>query len=101
MVSSDKLSATDGVPLSADESTRYRSIVGGLQYLTMTRPDLSFAVNKVCQYLHAPRAIHGDHINIAGPKSSEAITTPREAPAVRPRGSQKRSVGLLEKREIT
>jgi histone deacetylase 1/2 len=24
----------------------------------MTRPDLSFAVNKVCQYLHAPRCTH-------------------------------------------
>jgi histone deacetylase 1/2 len=58
MVSSEKLSSLDGVPLSADESTRYRSIVGGLQYLTMTRPDLSFSVNKVCQYLHAPRSSH-------------------------------------------
>ncbi|KAK1691952.1 hypothetical protein QYE76_008649 [Lolium multiflorum] len=46
MCSTDKLSATDGTLLSADESTRYRRIVGGLQYLTMTRPDLSFAVNK-------------------------------------------------------
>ena len=27
MVSSEKLSATDGVPLSSEESTRYRSIV--------------------------------------------------------------------------
>jgi histone deacetylase 1/2 len=58
MISSEKLSALDGTPLSADESTRYRSIVGGLQYLTMTRPDLSFSVNKVCQYLHAPRSSH-------------------------------------------
>jgi histone deacetylase 1/2 len=58
MCSTDKLSATDGTLLSADESTRYRSIVGGLQYLTMTRPDLSFAVNKVCQYLAAPRCSH-------------------------------------------
>ncbi|XP_071681174.1 uncharacterized protein [Lolium perenne] len=47
MASTDRLSATDGTSLSADDSTRYRSIVGGLQYLTMTRPDISFAVNKV------------------------------------------------------
>jgi hypothetical protein len=32
--------------------------VGELQYLTLTRPDLSFSVNKVCQYLHAPTTAH-------------------------------------------
>ncbi|KAK1699467.1 hypothetical protein QYE76_016164 [Lolium multiflorum] len=58
MSSSDRLSSTDGDSLSAEESTRYRSIVGGLQYLTLTRPDLSFAINKVCQFLHAPTTIH-------------------------------------------
>ncbi|TQD68987.1 hypothetical protein C1H46_045480 [Malus baccata] len=36
----------------------YRSIVGALQYLTWTRPDLSFAVNQVCQFLHCPRDSH-------------------------------------------
>jgi histone deacetylase 1/2 len=35
-----------------------KSIVGGLQYLLHTRPDLSFSVNKVCQFLHAPRSTH-------------------------------------------
>jgi histone deacetylase 1/2 len=50
----DKLSANEGPLLSDDDATRYRSVVGGLQYLTLTRPDISFAVNKVCQYLHAP-----------------------------------------------
>jgi histone deacetylase 1/2 len=58
MVSSEKLSSMDGILLSPEESSKYRSIVGGLQYLTMTRPDLSFSVNKVCQYLHAPRSTH-------------------------------------------
>jgi histone deacetylase 1/2 len=58
MASTDKLSSLDGTLLSAEESTRYRSIVGGLQYLTMTRPDLAFAVNKVCQFLSAPRCTH-------------------------------------------
>jgi hypothetical protein len=28
--------------------------MGGLQYLTLTRPDISFAVNQVCQFLHSP-----------------------------------------------
>lgn len=31
-----------------DNETHYRSIVGALQYLTLTRPDLSYAVNLVC-----------------------------------------------------
>lgn len=38
--------------------TKYRSLVGALQYLTLTRPDISFAVNKACQYLHAPTTAH-------------------------------------------
>jgi hypothetical protein len=54
----EKLSADTGVPLAAEDATQYRSIVGGLQYLTITRPDISFAVNRVCQYLHAPRDTH-------------------------------------------
>jgi hypothetical protein len=58
MSSLDKLYAEDGKLLSTDESTRSRSIVGGLQYLTMTRLDLYFAVNKVCKYLSAPRCTH-------------------------------------------
>ncbi|GJX01487.1 uncharacterized mitochondrial protein-like protein [Tanacetum coccineum] len=33
--------------------TLYRSLVGALQYLTITRPDLSYAVNQVSQFLHA------------------------------------------------
>jgi histone deacetylase 1/2 len=51
---SDTLALTDGSPLGPDDITIYRSIVGGLQYLTMTRHDIAFLVNKVCQYLHAP-----------------------------------------------
>ena len=58
MSSTDRLSAADGAPLSPEDSTEYRSIVGGLQYLTITRPDLSFEVNRVCQYLHAPTDVH-------------------------------------------
>ncbi|KAK1613214.1 hypothetical protein QYE76_036887 [Lolium multiflorum] len=58
MASSERLCSTDGDPLSPEEATQYRSIVGGLQYLTVTRPDLSFVVNKVCQYLHDPRTPH-------------------------------------------
>ncbi|KAK1626254.1 hypothetical protein QYE76_000569 [Lolium multiflorum] len=58
MSATDRLSAFDGDPLASEEATEYRSIVGGLQYLTITRPDISFAVNRVCQFLHAPRTTH-------------------------------------------
>ena len=58
MSSSERLCSVDGDPLSVEEATQYRSIVGGLQYLTVTLPDLSFVVNKVCQYLHEPRTPH-------------------------------------------
>ncbi|KAK9055823.1 hypothetical protein SSX86_026908 [Deinandra increscens subsp. villosa] len=43
---------------SFHDPTFYRSIVGALQYLTITRPDLSFAVNQVSQYLQHPTIIH-------------------------------------------
>ncbi|XP_071695808.1 uncharacterized mitochondrial protein AtMg00810-like [Rutidosis leptorrhynchoides] len=40
------------------DTTLYRSLVGALQYLTITRPDLSYAVNQVSQFLHAPTLDH-------------------------------------------
>jgi histone deacetylase 1/2 len=58
MTVTNPLSISTGVPLLPDDATRYRSVVGGLQYLTVTRPDLSYAVNRVCQFLHEPRDIH-------------------------------------------
>jgi len=54
----EKLSITEGKSLGPDDSVRYRSIVGALRYLTLTRPDISFAVNKVCLFLHAPTLTH-------------------------------------------
>jgi len=55
---SEKLSLTVDDSLSPEDASRYRSVVGGLRYLTLTRPDLSFSINKVCQYLHAPTTVH-------------------------------------------
>ncbi|CAL9013249.1 unnamed protein product [Prunus brigantina] len=36
----------------------FRSVVGALQYLTFTRPDLAYAVNTVCQYMNSPTDVH-------------------------------------------
>jgi hypothetical protein len=55
---SEKYSAYEGVPLNDAESTKYRTIVGALQYLISTRPAISFSVNKVCQFLHNPMTEH-------------------------------------------
>jgi len=36
----------------------YRSVVGALQYATLTRPEISFSVNKVCQFMSHPLESH-------------------------------------------
>nr|GFA31483.1 ribonuclease H-like domain-containing protein [Tanacetum cinerariifolium] len=38
--------------------TLYRSLAGSLQYLTYTCPDISYAVQHVCLYIHDPRKPH-------------------------------------------
>lgn len=54
----EKLSKDEGKLLNSDDSTKYRSIVGALQCLTLTRRDLPYLVNKVCQFIHAPTSVH-------------------------------------------
>ncbi|GJR05347.1 ribonuclease H-like domain-containing protein [Tanacetum coccineum] len=47
---------SDGEPIN--DPTLYRSLAGVLQYLTFTRPDLSYAVQQVCLYMHDPHDPH-------------------------------------------
>jgi hypothetical protein len=56
MSSSVTLSRFDGEAF--EDPSLCRSIVGSLQYLSLTRPDVSFAVNKVCQFLQRPTINH-------------------------------------------
>ena len=50
------LTPSGGKPFS--NPSLYRQLVGSLVYLTVTRPDISYAVHQVSQYLSAPRSTH-------------------------------------------
>ncbi|KAK6124252.1 hypothetical protein DH2020_042004 [Rehmannia glutinosa] len=56
MVASLRLSKFTGDP--SIDGTSYRSIVGALQYVTITRPEISYSVNKVSQYMVNPLDSH-------------------------------------------
>ena len=40
------------------DQTEYRTLVGRLQYLSFTRPDIAYAVNKLSQFMHFPTTDH-------------------------------------------
>lgn len=44
------------------DPTEFRAVVGSLQYLSLTRPDIAYVVNKLSQYMHRPTT---DHWNAA------------------------------------
>lgn len=52
------LTDTNASALSHDDRTRYRRILGSLQYLTTTRSDISFAVSKLAQFFTNPTVYH-------------------------------------------
>jgi Reverse transcriptase (RNA-dependent DNA polymerase) len=56
-----KLNSQDGETL--EDINQYQRLVGKLIYLTVTRPDISFAVSLVSQFMHAPKTPHLDAIN--------------------------------------
>lgn len=56
MSPSTNLSALNST--SMEDPTLYKSVVSSLQYLLSTGLDLSFAINRVYQYMHAPCVFH-------------------------------------------
>jgi hypothetical protein len=56
MAASTILSRFEGSTMT--DTALYRSTVGSLQYLSLTRPDIAFAVNKVSQFMQEPRDTH-------------------------------------------
>ncbi|CAA7051295.1 unnamed protein product [Microthlaspi erraticum] len=51
-----KLSLNFGSPL--DDPSQYRTVIGSLQYLGYTRPDIAYAVNRLSQFMHRPTDEH-------------------------------------------
>ena len=51
-----KLTPLDSEPIS--DATRYRQLVGGLIYLTVTRPNISYTVGMVSKFMDALHSIH-------------------------------------------
>jgi hypothetical protein len=43
---------------SVSNPSQYRSLAGALQYLTFISPDIAYAVQQVCLYMHDPREPH-------------------------------------------
>ena len=56
LITTGSLVLKDGSPLA--NASEYRSVIGALQYLNLTRPDISFVVNKLSQFMHCPTENH-------------------------------------------
>ncbi|XP_024177774.1 uncharacterized protein LOC112183641 [Rosa chinensis] len=56
LIANEKLKKEDGAKKA--DATKYRSLIGGLLYLTTTRPDIMFAASLLSRYMQEPSQIH-------------------------------------------
>lgn len=52
MIGGFQCSSQKGDPI--ENAHEYKSVLGALQYITITRTKIYFSVNKVCQYMEKP-----------------------------------------------
>jgi hypothetical protein len=57
----NKLNIEDGEPLS--NINQFQMLVGKLIYLTVTRPDISFSISQISQFMYSPQTQHLEAIN--------------------------------------
>ncbi|KAH0661663.1 hypothetical protein KY284_026594 [Solanum tuberosum] len=43
---------------SSVDISKYQQLIGMLQYLSFTRPDIAFTINKLAQFMHCPNQYH-------------------------------------------
>ena len=58
-----------------DNPSFYRSVVGALQYATVTRPEISYSVSKACQFMAEPSESHSRRQSSASSSIWEAPST--------------------------
>lgn len=56
MSSTQSLKLNDDTP--SHDAAKYHWVIVKIQYLSFTRPDVSFFVNKLFQFMHAPFKAH-------------------------------------------
>lgn len=53
-----KLALAEGDPLVGSDASKYRRLIGRLVYLGVTRPELSYVIHTLSQFVNAPKPAH-------------------------------------------